>query len=125
MAGWTRRKREAAELAFYRFLGKCYINSKDAGQICLGEALYDGQQRVIEEIFDSLEQDIHKIYVLKSRQFGISTIIRALVIFLLGIHKGLKGAIVFDSDGNKSEARAEIEVMIDDLPSELKFPEIV
>lgn len=124
MAGWSRKKRLAVEGAFYQYLGKCYVNSKDAGRICLGEVLYDGQRRVITEIFDGLEQDIHDFYILKSRQLGISTIIRALLIFMSGVHSGLKGAIVFDTDNNKSESRAELETMINDLPATLKFPPI-
>jgi hypothetical protein len=124
MAGWSALKRDRVETAFYAYLRKCYVNSKDAGQICLGENLYQGQIDVITQIFDALEAGVHKIYILKSRQLGISTIIRALVIFLLGVHRGLKGAIVFDTDNNKSESRAEIEVMISDLPIALRFPKI-
>src|SRR5690242_18756562 len=124
MSGWSHEKRKAVEGGFYAFLGRCFINSKDAGRICLGEHLYDGQRRCITQIFDALEEDIHDVYVLKSRQLGISTLIRALSIFLIGIHPGLKGAIVFDSAENKNESRAEIEVMIEDLPTSLKFPRI-
>ncbi len=124
MAGWTKAKRQRVESAFYQYLGRAYINSKDAGRLCLGANLYQGQRDVITQIFDALEAGIHKIFILKSRQLGISTIIRALVIFLLGIHRGLKGAIVFDTDQNKSESRSEIEVMINDLPETLRFPSI-
>jgi hypothetical protein len=124
MAGWSPHKRDTVERAFYTFLNCCYVNSKDSGRICLGKSLYDGQRRAITEIFDALENDIHDIYILKSRQLGISTIIRALCIFLIGIHPGLKGAIVFDSAENKNEARSEIEVMIEELPNSLKFPSI-
>jgi hypothetical protein len=124
MAGWSHAKRVVTEKAFYKFLDCCYVNSKDSGRICLGKSLYDGQRRAITEIFDALENDIHDIYILKSRQLGISTIIRALCIFLIGIHPGLKGAIVFDSAENKNEARSEIEVMIEELPNSLKFPSI-
>jgi hypothetical protein len=124
MPGWTSTKRQAVEKAFYQFLARCVINSKDLGPCCLGENLYDGQYRFIKTVFDALEADIHKIYVLKSRQLGISTIARALTIFLLGVHKALKGAIVFDTDQNKQESRAELEVMINDLPRTLKFPNI-
>ena len=102
MAGWSQKKRVAVESAFYEFLNRCYVNSKDAGRICLGECLFDGQVMFITSVFDALEKDIHKIFVLKSRQLGISTIARALSIFLLGVHPGLKGAIVFDTDNNKT-----------------------
>jgi len=122
--GWSKSKREAVEAAFYAFLGKCFINSKDYGRICLGESLYWGQRHAITQIFDALEDDIHDIYILKSRQLGISTLVRALMIFFEGMFPGLKGAIVFDTDQNKQESRAELEVMINDLPRTLKFPKI-
>ena len=124
MAGWSRQKRLKVERAFYLYLDSCVINSKDLGPINLGEHLYEGQRRVITQIFDALEADIRNIYILKSRQLGISTIIRALVIFLLGVHHGLKGAIVFDTDPNKAEAHAEMVTMIGDLPPTLGFPAI-
>src|SRR5262245_44002077 len=120
--GWTHDKRVAVEAAFYKFLNRCFVNSKDAGRICLGEKLFDGQVRFITTVFDALEAGIHKVFVLKSRQLGISTIARALGIFLIGIHPGLKGAVVFDTDQNKHEARSAIEVMINKLPKTLKFP---
>ncbi len=86
MAGWSKQKRKSVENAFYQFLHRCYINSKDEGRISLGRSLYEAQTIAITQIFDALENDIHDIYILKSRQLGISTIVRALVIFLLGIH---------------------------------------
>lgn len=121
---WTREYRLKIERAFYAFLNRCFVNSKDYGQICLGENLYDGQIRLITAVFDSLEHDIHKVFILKSRQLGISTISRALSMFLIGVHPGLKGAIVFDTDQNRNEARAELETMIRDLPASLRFPGI-
>lgn len=124
MAGWSRRKREMVEKAFYAFLNRCYINSKDYGRVSLGEFIYWGQRYTITQIFDALEADIHDIYILKSRQLGISTLVRALIMFFEGMFPGLKGAIVFDTDQNKQEARAELEVMINDLPKSLKFPAI-
>ena len=54
----------------------------------------------------------------------MSTIFRCLIVFLLGIHKGLKGAIVFDTAENKAQARSELTTIIRDLPGTLKFPKI-
>ena len=124
MPGWSREKRLRVEANFYSYLNKCFVNTKDYGRICLGENLYFGQRWAVGQIFDALEADIHDIYILKARQLGISTIFRALTVFLLGVHKGLKGAIVFDTDNNKSQARVELETMINDLPRSLKFPKI-
>jgi hypothetical protein len=124
MAGWSKAKRQKAESAFYEFLKRCYVNSKDAGRICLGEALYDGQRKFITTVFDGLEEDIHKIFVLKSRQLGLSTIARALSIFYLGTHEGLKGALVFDTAPHKESARKELVTMVQNLPGSLKFPKV-
>jgi hypothetical protein len=125
MAGWSPAKRKTVEAAFYEFLNRCYVNSRDGGRICLGEHLFDGQIQFITEVFDALEADTHKIYVLKSRQLGISTICRALIVFFMGTIRGLKGALVFDTAPNREEARAELVSMISDLPRSLKFPKIV
>jgi hypothetical protein len=125
MAGWSHEKRVAFEQAFYTYLGSCEINSKDHGEpIILGHHLMYGQTVFIKAIFDGLEQDIHDFYCLKSRQLGITTIIRALCAFFLGVHRGLTGALVFDTNENKNLARDELVTIIKALPDRLKFPGI-
>lgn len=54
-----------------------------------------------------------------------STISRALVIFWLGMHRGMQGAMIFDTESHKEEAREEIEGMIQSLDPELGFPRIL
>ena len=124
MAGWSHQKRVAFEQAFYAFLSQCHINSKDDAFISLGDNIYYGQRLFITAIMDGLEKDIHDFYCLKSRQLGITTICRALSTFYLGVHRGLSGALVFDSNENKNLARAELTTMIADLPEALKFPAV-
>lgn len=125
MAGWSHQKRVAFEAAFYAYLDHCEINSKDHGEpIILGQYLMYGQRVFITAIFDGLEQDIHDFYCLKSRQLGITTIIRALCAFFLGVHRGLTGALVFDTNENKNLARDELVTIIKALPERLKFPGI-
>ena len=124
MPGWSPDKRERVQYAFMQFLRRCFVNSKDYGLICIGDNLWEGQRRVIDEIFDALEDDIHDIYILKARQLGISTIFRCLTVFLIGYFRGVKGAIVFDTAENKNQAREELETIIHDLPKSLKFPSI-
>ena len=122
MAGWSREKREVFEEAFYAFLAQCRVNTKNYGTVALGDRLYYGQRLVITRILDALERDVHDVYVLKSRQLGITTISRAFSTFWLGMHKGLSGALVFDSTENRNLARDELVTMIRDLPPRLKFP---
>jgi hypothetical protein len=126
MAGWSRDKRVAVERAFYQFLDQCFVASKDvSGEvICLGQNLYEGQRKLITDIFDGLEEDIHEFYILKSRQLGISTITRALTTFFLGVFPGLKGALVFDTREHMGEARNDLVAMLEALPTELQFPAI-
>lgn len=54
-----------------------------------------------------------------------STISRALVIFWLGMHRGMQGAMIFDTESHKEEAREEIEQMIQSLDPDLGFPRIL
>jgi hypothetical protein len=123
--GWPREKRLRVEKAFYEFLDNCVIFSKDSTTaICLGKSLYDGQLQFITETFDALERGVHKIYVLKSRQLGISTLARAVTIFMSGLHDGIKAAVVFDSDPNKLQARVEIASMIKNFPKDYQFPAV-
>lgn len=124
MHGWTRQKRVEFEGAFYDFLGEARVNSKDYGEIVLGDQLYRAQKVFFGTVFDGLEQDIHIFDALKSRQLGISTSTRALSVFWNGMHDGLGGACVFDTDQNRQNARREIETMILSLPGSLGFPGI-
>ena len=125
MAGWTHQKRVVVEDGFFEFLGRAHVFSKDLGDIVLGDHLYDGQRKLYTTVFDALEEDIHDIYVLKSRQLGASTGVRALTVFMLGFHEGVRGACVFDTFDNRKEARAELSQMIRRLPASLRFPKIV
>jgi hypothetical protein len=122
--GWTRKYRVEFERSFYDFLGEARVNSKDYGEIVLGEHLYRAQKTFFGNVFDGLEQNIHTFDALKSRQLGISTSTRALSVFWQGLHDGLAGACVFDTDLNKQNARREIETMIKALPPSLGFPGI-
>ena len=90
------------------------IDSKETGEGAI--RLYDAQKRLLREVFAGLEKDIHWFTILKGRQLGCSTIVRALLIFWCFVHKGLRGCLVFDSDKNKEEAREEIALFLDRLP---------
>lgn len=125
MSGLSHDERVRLESGFYALLASSPINSKDhAGFILIGEHLFWGQRHAITEIFNALEDDIHKVYILKARQLGISTLIRLLLVYLQGMFPGLKGAVIFDTSRNESKARVELVSVIENLPSNLKFPKI-
>lgn len=124
MSAWSPQKVAVFRESFYEFLNHIKISSRDKGQMILGENLYLAQRMFYESIFEGLSEDIHDHYCLKSRQLGVSTGTRALTLFWLGMHEGLRGAMVFDSSFNTAAARAEIEETLDNLPAKLKFPRI-
>src|SRR5215469_11277899 len=114
---WNPQKVSTFRAQFYEFLNYVSINSKENGNIVLGEHLYPAQTRFLDQVFEGLAEDKHDIKHLKSRQLGVSTITRALSLFWLGVHSGLKGYMVMDTDQHKEEARLEILGMIDMLPA--------
>lgn len=126
--GWNAAKVEAFKESFADFLGRIRIDSKDTGGgTVLGENIYYSQQRFLDGVWDALSNDIHDIKALKSRQLGISTICKPLVLFWMGVHDGLQGAMIFDTDAHKEAARRDIETMIRELHEyhpDYKFPTI-
>lgn len=124
MAGWTPEKVALFRDSFFSFLKVVRINSKEMGPIVLGDHIYRAQHRFFDFIFDGLGRDIHDFKHLKSRQLGVSTASRALTVFWCGIHSGLRGYMVFDTDSHKEEARLELLEMINGLPANYKFPRI-
>jgi hypothetical protein len=124
MPAWTPEKVSLFRESFYSFLKVVRINSKEKGPMLLGSEIYRAQVRFWEWVFDGLSRDIHDFKHLKSRQLGISTGSRALTVFWCGIHEGLRGYMVFDTDSHKEEARLELLEMINGLPSDYNFPRI-
>ena len=120
---WNAAKVASFKNHFFDFLGSVQINSKDlGGGTVLGDHLYEGQRRFLNTVFDGLANDVHDFKCLKSRQLGLTTITRSLSLFWLGMHDGLQGALIFDNDAHKEDARREMEAMIETLSKKLKFP---
>ncbi len=124
--GWNVAKVKAFRAAFMNFIKHVYIDSRDTGgRTALGDQLFGAQKRFLDCIFDGLANDIHDFKILKSRQLGITTLSRALSLFWLGMHPGLKGAMVFDTNPHRDEARNEFVSMLKNLPDHLGFPKLV
>lgn len=123
MPGWGKHRADEVKAAFYEFLNHCEVKSKEKGWIILGHHLYDAQTRVIEAIFGpkGLQIGVHDFKVLKSRQLGVSTIIRALMLFWSGMFE-LTGALVFHKTDALTEARAELLDMLERMPDSYRFP---
>lgn len=124
MAGWTKEQADAVKAAFYEFLNRCEVKSKERGWIILGQNLYGAQTRVIEAIFDGLAEDIHDFKILKSRQLGVSTVIRALMAFWAGVFE-VTGVLCFDTSQHLQEARQELVDMLEKFPTSFNFPKML
>lgn len=121
---WSKEKCAIFREEFLDFLDHVKVNSKELGQIVLGEHIYRAQLIVLDGILDALSKGIHDIKILKSRQLGISTFCRALTLFWNGMHHGLHGYLTLDTGQHKEEARLELLTMIRNLPPHLGFPGI-
>lgn len=124
LEGWNPEKVAIFRESFFLFLNQIKVNSKDKGEIILGEHVFRGQRMMLDQIFEGLAEDRHDFKALKSRQLGISTLSRALTLFWIGVHGGLKGYMVLDTTNHLDEARIELIGMIESLPPEFKFPRI-
>ena len=124
-AGWSPQKVSSFEAAYWDFLAHVRINSKEGGgNYLIINSVYNAQRRFLRTVFDGLADDIHDFKILKSRQLGVTTVTRTLVMFWLGVHPGMQGAMVFDTTAHLEEARQEIRDMIEALPSSLRFPKM-
>lgn len=124
MASWTPDYSQEVKAQFYAFLSFVEIKSKESAESWMRmtrENLYGAQVTVIEKIFEGLGEDRHHFLVLKSRQLGVSTIIRALMLFWLGKFP-MTGTLCFDSSQHLADARAELVDMLERLPEKFKFP---
>ncbi len=122
--GWSDTKISLFEEQFLEFLSYVRVDSKELGNICLGDHVYRSQKIFLDGVLEALSRDVHDIKCGKSRQLGISTFSRALSLFWNGIHDGLKGYMVFDTGQHVEEARLELVSMIRSLPDRVKFPRI-
>jgi len=123
--GWTPQKVAIFKEQYLEFRYHVQITSKDLGNAILGDHTYLSQQMLMDSIFSGLEADIHDFKFLKSRQLGCSTETRAISLFWLGVHDGLQGAMVYDTDENRAAARVDLTNVINALPPKLKFPRVI
>jgi hypothetical protein len=122
---WTPKKVELFTENFFEFLRYVRIDSKETGgDTPLLDHIYEAQSRFLDALWDALARDVHDLKCLKSRQLGISTICKPLVLFWMGVHDGIQGGMIFDTDQHKEAARTDIEDMIEGLPAKFKFPKI-
>lgn len=97
---------------FKEFISNLRIDSKevaaaDAKGVKLN--LWGSQLLALEILCAGMEDGIRNFMFLKGRQAGISTVFLAVDIFWLAVHPGMIGALVTDTDQNRSVFRAIIQ----------------
>lgn len=119
MAAWSPQKISSFRAAFLDFLEHIEIDSKETGRARI--KLYRSQIRLLDEVLEGLSRGVHYFVCCKSRQLGISTVSYLLTIFYASLHEALKGCIVFDTDGNKTDFRDLIGSSLTSLPESHKI----
>jgi hypothetical protein len=104
---------------FLQFLSRLKVQSKDTGLSpfrLLGSQVY-----LLEEIERAIGAGVTTIYVLKSRQVGISTLLLALDMFWAFEHPGLLGVYMLHKDEAREDFRTAIEVFFAETPKTHKI----
>jgi hypothetical protein len=107
---------------FEKFCAQLRIATKEKGEMPLR---FLGSQRYLtREISRGLQSGVHTFVVLKGRQMGISTIMLAFDLYWLFSHQGLQGALVTDTDENRTLFRSYLVQYIDSLKGRIRTPPI-
>lgn len=102
---------------FLEFCANLKIMSKDSDEpMALTGNMFGAQIRFINEVCSGLDEGIRFFVTLKARQLGISTVSLALDLFWLYLHKGITGALITDTEGNRDNFRNIIDQYIESLP---------
>ena len=104
---------------FQEFISHMRIDSKEVASVDdRGSPLdmWDSQRIFLEAICAGLMDGIRTFLFLKSRQLGISTISLAIDIFWLAVHPGTIGALVTDTEKNRSAFRATLVRYVASFP---------
>ncbi len=78
--------------------------------------LWRSQRRALEFIGHGLDDGIHKFYILKGRQQGLTTLTLAVDIFWAAFHKNLFGALITDNEDNREKNRSILKRYVDSFP---------
>jgi hypothetical protein len=78
--------------------------------------LWESQKRFMTQLASGLDDGIRIFYWLKGRQLGITTLSLAIDIFWLATHPTIIGALVTDTEKNRTKNRATIRKYINSFP---------
>ena len=101
---------------FQQFCNMLTIDSKEMGQVRLGQNMMGTQKYHLQEVIKGLEEGIHRFVDLKGRQFGITTVQLALDLFWSYMYPGMQGTLATDSQENRDMFRSTLTMYQDSLP---------
>ncbi len=78
--------------------------------------LWKSQRRFLDFVGKGLDDGIHRFYVLKGRQQGITTICLLIDTFWAAFHSNMFGALITDSEDNREKNRSIIKRYVESFP---------
>lgn len=102
---------------FFQFINVLRVDTKEEGEVFLGNTLLGTQKRFIQEIKSGFDMGVREFITLKCRQIGISTISLAFDLYWLSRNQ-CKGAIVVHDDEAREQFRAIMTMYYDSLPED-------
>lgn len=109
-----------AQDMFGKFCSSLKIESKEEGLIPL--RFYGGQRQIVTELQNAIREDKRRIWLLKCRQMGASTVSLAFDLYWLQKNPGLQGAFITNDDSNREYFKSVLTNYHKSLPSRMKIP---
>lgn len=103
---------------FHRFTKALRFDSKERGNITLGDNLIGSQHRLLEQMVSGMEEGVHEFVVLKSRQLGCSTLSLAFDLYWPFKYRGMSGALVTHQESARDQFRTILQLYQLGLPEE-------
>lgn len=105
------------EAHFWKFAAQLVIGSKEEGEIQFTTPL--GTQRYfIKKVAEAINNGRHTIICLKGRQLGISTIMLALDLYWVFMHRGIMGTLIAQDEITRDDFREKLKQYYESLPRE-------
>ena len=108
---------------FAEFCRDLRIESKDEGLVRL--KFFGGQKYIVSALEQAIEEEKRRIWVLKCRQMGASTIFLGLDLYWLMQFPGIQGALITNDDGNRDFFRSTLNNYYESLPIEKQIKMLI
>lgn len=105
------------EAHFWKFASNLIIPSKEFGEMRFDKPI--GTQRYfIHKVAEAINEGAFTLVILKGRQLGISTVMLALDLYWMFMHRGIMGSIIAQDEMTRDDFREKMKQYYDSLPRE-------